>query len=94
MSQEAICRICLSEEGFEEDNPLVFPCKCSGSVKNIHIKCLKQWIRSQTYIRQTQYSTSIIWKTFECELCHTTFPSYFLNLKNLKKNFLLFQLKL
>jgi len=27
-----------------EDNPFVCPCKCEGSVKWIHFKCLKQWL--------------------------------------------------
>lgn len=35
------CRICL-----EEDIPskFIYPCKCSGTSKYVHDKCLKQWI--------------------------------------------------
>jgi hypothetical protein len=30
-----VCRICLCEDQ-EEDNPLISPCKCSGSMRLIH----------------------------------------------------------
>ena len=36
---ESICRICL-DRGTE---PLVSPCKCSGSAKYAHESCLLQW---------------------------------------------------
>ena len=48
-----ICRICLSEEdplGYYDD-PLVQPCKCSGSMKYIHINCLKQWLNTKSCIK-------------------------------------------
>lgn len=38
------CRICLDEE--ETDINFIVPCKCRGSVKYIHRKCLDLW-RSQ-----------------------------------------------
>jgi len=34
-----LCRICLSEEN-EALNPLFSPCKCSGTMKFIHLNCL------------------------------------------------------
>jgi E3 ubiquitin-protein ligase MARCH6 len=34
------CRIC-----HESDDPLFYPCKCSGSIKYVHAECLKQWLR-------------------------------------------------
>ena len=34
------CRICLDDEYDAETNPLLTPCKCSGTMKYIHIKCL------------------------------------------------------
>jgi hypothetical protein len=36
------CRICLCEDN-EMTNPLINPCKCSGTMKYIHLQCLKQW---------------------------------------------------
>jgi len=33
-----LCRICLSEYiDDEESNPLISPCHCSGTMKNVHI---------------------------------------------------------
>ncbi|ODN91420.1 hypothetical protein L198_05934 [Cryptococcus wingfieldii CBS 7118] len=37
-----VCRVCRT--GAEEDLPLVYPCKCSGSVRYVHPDCLKQWV--------------------------------------------------
>ena len=36
--EEPMCRICLSED--EPDNPIISPCKCTGSVKYIHLSCI------------------------------------------------------
>lgn len=33
------CRICLGDND-EPDNPFITPCKCDGTMKCIHIKCL------------------------------------------------------
>ena len=35
-----VCRICLGEDEEETDNPLIEPCKCSGTMSSIHIACL------------------------------------------------------
>lgn len=39
---QRMCRICL-ESGFTEDNPLVTPCKCTGSLSHVHLECLRSW---------------------------------------------------
>src|SRR5579871_1960143 len=52
-----VCRICRSEGDAEE--PLFYPCKCSGSIKFVHQDCLMEWL-SHT---QKKY----------CELCKTPF---------------------
>jgi len=36
------CRVCYDETS-SKDNPLIRPCKCSGSMKFIHKLCLQQW---------------------------------------------------
>eukprot|EP00976_Prorocentrum_cordatum_P075145 1181802-Prorocentrum_minimum.AAC.1 len=41
--EEEVCRICRSEG--TEDNPLHYPCACSGSIKYVHQDCLLQWLR-------------------------------------------------
>ena len=71
-----VCRICYIEEDDPENNPLVQPCICSGSMKYIHLSCLKHWIstRSCEKIDTTTYCIVYIIKQVECELCKTKFP--------------------
>ena len=41
-NKNRICRICYLNE-YEtqyKDNPLIKPCKCSGTMKYTHIRCL------------------------------------------------------
>ena len=54
-----MCRICLGEE--EENNKLISPCACSGSIKYIHSKCVKTWLELNPQ------------KT-KCELCLVDYP--------------------
>ncbi|KAK0388925.1 hypothetical protein NLU13_2502 [Sarocladium strictum] len=56
-STVAICRICRGEGTPEE--PLFYPCKCSGSIKYVHQECLMEWLSHS----QKKY----------CELCKTSF---------------------
>lgn len=51
--EELICRFCQCEGS--DDNKLVHPCKCRGSVKWVHEECLRNWLRQSHKIR--------------CELC-------------------------
>lgn len=38
------CRICLEEEeDLKLGNPFITPCKCTGSMGYIHLKCLRDW---------------------------------------------------
>ena len=69
-----VCRICLSENA-ESDNPLFAPCKCAGTMKYIHIKCLQTWLKSKLYIKDLPQVLSYYLRSFECELCKTQFPS-------------------
>lgn len=75
--QNKTCRICYLEEE-TIDNPLVQPCICSGSMKFIHINCLKKWVNSSvfTLLEAKQYCNIYQYKTDECELCKTKFPSH------------------
>ena len=37
-----VCRICLDEEeDISSGNPFITPCKCTGSMKYIHLSCLR-----------------------------------------------------
>ncbi|EGR30176.1 hypothetical protein IMG5_139130 [Ichthyophthirius multifiliis] len=72
-----MCKICLSEQQ-EAENPLVNPCKCTGSMKFVHIQCIQYWVRSKL---QNNYSNPncivLLTKFFECELCKTKYPPKF-----------------
>ena len=51
------CRICRGEGTTEE--PLFYPCKCSGSIKFVHQDCLMEWLSHS--------------QKKHCELCKTPF---------------------
>ncbi|MCJ1400804.1 hypothetical protein MMC11_004012 [Xylographa trunciseda] len=51
------CRICRGEGSTEE--PLFYPCKCSGSIKFVHQGCLMEWLSHS--------------QKKHCELCKTSF---------------------
>ena len=72
-----LCRICYGEEE-TADNPLVQPCICSGSMKYIHLNCLKTWINTSVNIKleSTEYCNVYTYKPAECELCKTNFPDF------------------
>jgi len=62
---ENTCRICLEPE--ENDNPLLTPCLCTGSVKYIHEQCLKVWlVAKETDLEKVR-----------CELCKAYFEMKF-----------------
>ena len=76
-SKYKICRICYSEEE-SDDNPLIQPCICSGSMKYIHLECLKHWLRTSIFeqIENTNSCCIYLYKTPECELCKTKYPDF------------------
>ena len=51
------CRICRGEASDEQ--PLFYPCKCSGSIRYVHQDCLMEWLSHS--------------KKKYCELCKTSF---------------------
>ena len=64
-------------EAETEDNPKIKACKCEGSVKYIHFKCLKQWLESKMTTKNTENHHTLSWKQFECELCKMHFAYSF-----------------
>ena len=68
--KEAQCRVCLGEEEDEEieDNPLITPWKCSGTMQYIHLDCLKKWLDSKIHTKLTEFTFSYNWKNLVCEL--------------------------
>ena len=71
-----LCRICYIEEEDGIEDPLIQPCKCSGSLKYIHLKCLKHWIftRSCMKVESNEFCSIFVFKEVECEICKTKLP--------------------
>ncbi len=53
------CRICYEEN--QTLSPLIFPCKCNGTIKWVHEKCIKEWIKisKKNYCPQCKYQYKI-----------------------------------
>jgi hypothetical protein len=68
-----VCRICLSEDTGDL-NPLISPCKCAGTMKMIHIDCLREWLNSKCTIKSNESVKTYCWKAMECELCKCRLP--------------------
>ena len=83
------CRICLSEE-YTEDNPLINPCKCAGTMKYLHLECLRKLIESKVTKSTNEITTIFTFKTLSCDICKSLFPE---NIKIKKKTFNIINLK-
>ena len=76
-----ICRICYIEEIDKKNNPLIKPCKCSGSMKYIHYECLLHWLKTKILISKNVYNNNNFFSIYsleliECELCKNHLPNY------------------
>lgn len=76
-NSETICRICYEHNGENENDVLISPCRCVGSLKYIHINCLKYWMKNRAIINNFSFGYTSFWKNLECELCHMSFPGKF-----------------
>ncbi|TTH38797.1 E3 ubiquitin-protein ligase MARCH7 [Bagarius yarrelli] len=57
-----LCRICQMGETISS-NPLIEPCRCTGSLQYVHQDCIKKWLRSKIS------SGSNLEAITTCELC-------------------------
>ena len=73
VSESQVCRICLCSTS-SEDDPLITPCKCAGTMSKIHVNCLKEWISNKFTLRFLGKSMSIYPKDLICELCKHDIP--------------------
>ena len=74
-SSRPTCRICYMTNS-DIENPLVSPCKCNGSMKYIHFKCLKHSIEVNLTKKIEQLYKYYIWKNYACEICKEEYPKY------------------
>ena len=70
----ACCRICLSEEDSDE-NPLISPCLCTGTMGVVHIVCLQNWLKSKITCNSHNNTKVYTWKSLMCELCKFQYPN-------------------
>ena len=69
------------EEMDKKNNPLIKPCKCSGSMKYIHYECLLHWLKTKVLISKNIYNNNGFFSIYsldliECELCKNHLPNY------------------
>lgn len=72
--ETTMCRICLLE-GPGDDDPLVTPCQCKGSIEFVHLGCLRHWIRGRLNLSDAQ-GGSYFFRPLACELCKAVYPTY------------------
>ncbi|KAJ1604699.1 SSM4 like ring finger and forkhead associated(FHA) domain-containing protein [Cryptosporidium canis] len=69
------CRICLTE-GEQENDPLFCPCQCRGSIKFVHLECLRHWINGRLNLANDNGSgDTFFFRQLQCELCKSPLPS-------------------
>ena len=62
------CRYCMISE--EKPTDLIDPCKCGGSMKYVHQKCLIDWIKNSNKPSTYQYLNNKVIYLLKCEICH------------------------
>ena len=80
------CRICYGDN-YNDENPLICPCTCKGSMKYIHYLCLKSWLNSKIEEELSEDETekeNLECITYNrngicCELCKTKYPDYIIH---------------
>lgn len=72
-NEGGLCRICFCDDNTEE-NPLIVPCKCTGTMKDIHLGCLQTWINSKVTKSMSGCSVRYSWQNMICEICQEPIP--------------------
>jgi hypothetical protein len=68
-----VCRICF-EPSDELNNVLLSPCSCSGSLRYIHVECLRRWLDGQLQVKQFENGGgSYLIRTIACEICKSAY---------------------
>ncbi|GFE55878.1 erythrocyte membrane protein [Babesia ovis] len=71
------CRICLSEG--TNDDRLLCPCECKGSIKYVHAECMRRWVHLRS-IKDSKESDQPLKAALlcesTCELCKARLPPF------------------
>lgn len=92
------CRICkediqLIELTDDEKKKVLTPCQCSGNIKYVHFKCLKQWTKPVKARRRNERDKK---EKKKCEICKCTYDwnrTYFLEGRDFVEEYMKFKLK-
>lgn len=69
------CRICLLEGGDQED-PLIDPCECKGSIQYVHLNCVRHWMEGRLCLAD-KLKNVYFYKQLQCELCKKDYSGNF-----------------
>lgn len=66
---EMECRYCLQSDNIED---MVAPCRCTGSSKYVHQKCLREWFEksNNAIVIPGKFNQ---FNTYSCEICHANY---------------------
>lgn len=68
-TNEKTCRICLGTEKEDDyddkNNPFFAPCICAGTMKYVHLDCMKEWVHSKRHSKEGDRVKSYNWKFLE-----------------------------
>ena len=80
---EKFCRICFQKgtgplPGSKEwgIDPLISVCKCSDSMKYVHLSCLKNKINLNIYKKHYKHHDIYLFQNYNCDICLATYPKY------------------
>ena len=70
-----LCRICFEGTPIDDaSNPLVSPCHCAGSLRYIHVNCLRRWLDGQLQVKQfDEGGGSYYIRAINCEICKSVY---------------------
>ena len=73
LGPDEVCRVCYSDVSTGQD-PLLAPCLCSGSMRYIHLSCLRRSLEGSLHTRSTPQAVTIGWKELKCAVCRAHIP--------------------
>ena len=75
LNNKPYCRLCYQSESTILD-PLISPCNCSGTMKYIHLTCLKNSIKLKYHKKSDTYYDMFLFQNYTCEICLSIYPKY------------------
>ena len=75
LNTKIICRLCYQSESSITD-PLISPCNCSGTMKYIHLSCLKHSIKLKYHKKCESIYDMFLFQNYSCEICLSNYPKY------------------